>query len=397
MQSEDGLAVRVRERQQQRAAETEGLVDAPLPTPMLQPWEVYDQELFDLEMIRVFGRSWVWLGDTEDLQEPGDYINGLIGQQPVVVIKQKDGSIRGFLDNCRHRAAQITPPDTDRGNCGSSLTCPYHGWAYALDGHLIGVPDEPRMYPDGFPKDRYGLTPIRIEVAWDKLVFGCLSHKTEPFREWVAPLWDRYERIRIGELARFHRDLDETYPMNWKAFVENSNDDYHVRFVHRRLNTVRKQLDTIVRFEGRTCSGYKPHKLDADDPADGRDDLPDEERTGHYADFIYPTLTPLSFPTLLLLVKAEPLAPDRTRLVSRVYGRPDTAIEDQEWILHNYLELTNKEDTDMVVSLMANLRSPFFRVGPPTTWEGRAAHLMKLVREDVATPLAADEFNGASS
>ncbi len=78
--------------------------------------------------------------------------------------------------------------------------------------------------------------------------------------------------------------------------------------------------------------------------------------------------------------------------MSRVYGEPDTSLDDQEWILHNYLELTNKEDTDMVTNLMYNLQSPFFRVGPPTTWEGRAAHLMKLVREDGATPLAPDEF-----
>jgi choline monooxygenase len=339
----------------------------------------------------------VWLGDTEDLQEPGDYITGLIGLQPVVVIKQQDGSVQGFLDNCRHRASQITPAGTDRGNCGKSLTCPYHGWAYSTDGSLIGIPDEPRMYPDGIPKDSYGLTPIRVEVAWGKLVFACLSQKAVPFREWVAPLAERYDRIRIDGLKRFDRELDQTYPINWKAFVENSNDDYHVRFVHRRLNTLRHQLDTIVRFEGRTCSGYKPHNLKVANPAGGRDDLPEEERHGHYADFIYPTLTPLSFPTMLVLVKAEPLAPDRTRLVSRVYGLPETSREEQERIVEDNVALTNKEDTDMVINLMYNLRSPFFRVGPPTEWEGRAAHLMKLVRHDVATPLASDEFDRSTS
>jgi choline monooxygenase len=60
-------------------SETVGLVPSPRPTPMLQPFEVYDQDLFDLEMVRVFARSWVWLGDTEDLQEPGDFITGRIG------------------------------------------------------------------------------------------------------------------------------------------------------------------------------------------------------------------------------------------------------------------------------------------------------------------------------
>jgi choline monooxygenase len=382
------LSDRVTERRAQRLEETAGLVPSSLPTPMLQPYEVYDQDLFDLEMIRVFGRAWVWLGDTEDLENPGDYITANIGSQSVIVIRQTDGSVKGFLNNCRHRASGLAFDAA--GHCGKTLTCPYHNWAYAIDGKLIGIPDEPRMYPDGFPKDEYGLVPIRIEVAWDKLVFGCLSHKAPSFREWIAPLAHRYDRYGFGTFTRFHRDLDETYPINWKAFCENSNDDYHVRFVHRRLNSRRKQMDTIVRFEGRTCSGYKPHALDVDDPAGGREDLSEEQLKGHYADFIFPNLTPLPYPTQLILVRADPIAPDRTRLFSRIYGI-DKSVEEQEEQLDT-LAKTNEEDTDMVTELMRNLRSPFYRVGPPTTWEGRAAHFMRLVRDDVATPLAPDEF-----
>jgi choline monooxygenase len=388
--SDELIADRAQERQRRFLAETSGLVRSPLPSPMLQPYEVYDQDLFDLEMIRVFARAWVWLGDTEDLQQPGDFITGQIGYQPVLVIRQEDGGVKGFLNNCRHRASGLTAEPA--GHCGRTLTCPYHNWAYAIDGRLVGVPDEPRMYPDGLPRDQLGLVPIRVEVAWDKLVFGCLSRKAPSFREWIAPIAERYDRYQFGTMTRFHRELDQTYPINWKAFSENSNDDYHVRFVHRRLNYARQQMDTIVRFAGRTCSGYKPHKLDVDDPAGGREDLPEMDLKGHYADFIYPNLTPLPYPTQLILVRSDPIAPDRTRLFSRIYGI-DKTIEQQEEQLET-LAKTNQEDTDMVTELMRNLRSPFYRVGPPTTWEGRAAHIMKLVREDVATPLAPDEFDG---
>ncbi|HSB85342.1 MAG TPA: aromatic ring-hydroxylating dioxygenase subunit alpha [Ilumatobacteraceae bacterium] len=366
--------------------ETDGLVPF-TETPMLQPWEVYDQELFDLEMVRVFGRSWLWLGDTEDLQLPGDFITGQIGAQRVLVVRTADGSIKGFLNNCRHRASGLLFEPA--GNCGSSMTCPYHNWAYDLDGKLIGVPDRVRMYPDGLDLAQLGLIPIRIEVAWDKLIFGCLSHRAPSFRDWIAPLAARYDRYGFGNFTRYYRELDQEYPINWKAFAENSNDDYHVRFVHRRLNDQRRSMDTIVRFEGRTCSGYKPHP-ESHDPSGGRVDLEDEALRGHYADFIYPNLTPLPYPTVLILVRADPLAPDRTRLFSRIYGL-GRSIEEEEADLLN-LELTNQEDTTMVTELMRNLRSPFFRVGPPTSWEGRAAHVMKLVRADVATPLAPDEF-----
>jgi len=368
--------------------ETDGLVPGSPGSPMLQPYEVHDAGLFELEMVRVFGRSWVWLGDTEDLAEPGDFVTGTIGYQPVIVIRQADGGVRGFLNNCRHRASGLAFEPS--GHCGRTLTCPYHNWAYAIDGRLIGVPDEPRMYPDGLDRSTLGLVPIRVEVAWGKLVFGCLSQRAPAFREWVAPLAARYDRYGFERFERFAGELDQTYPINWKAFCENSNDDYHVRFVHRRLNDRRHQLDTIVRFEGRTASGFKPHRLDVDDPAGGRDDLADEELLGHYADFVYPNLTPLTFPTMLILVRCDPLAPDRSRLLSRIYGvghgEPDRARAFAD------LARTNQEDTDMVTELMRNLRSPFYRVGPPTTWEGRAAHVMGLVRQDVATPLAPDEF-----
>jgi choline monooxygenase len=370
-----------------KLAETDGLMKSPADTPMLQPYEVYDKDLFDLEMVRVFARSWVWLGDTEDLRKPGDFITGNIGYQPVVVVRTAAGEIKGFLNNCRHRASAVV--DGPQGNCGSSMVCPYHNWAYDLDGRLIGIPDRVRMYPDGIDMTEWGLVPLRVEVVWNKLVFGCLSHKAPAFREWIAPIVDRYDRYGIGSFSRYPRELVQEYPINWKAFVENSNDDYHVRFVHRRINAQRRQLDTVVRFAGRTCSGYKPHP-DSFDMSGGRTDLPDEDLRGHYADFIYPNLTPLPYPTLLILVRADPLAPDRTRLVSRIYGR-DRTPEEQEADLLN-LELTNKEDTDMVTVLMGNLRSPFYRVGPRTVWEGRAAHVMSLVRADVATPLASDEF-----
>jgi choline monooxygenase len=142
-----------------------------------------------------------------------------------------------------------------------------------------------------------------------------------------------------------------------------------------------------VRFAGRTTSGFKPHKFDS---SGGRTDLDEHDAKGNYADFIYPNLTPLPHPTQLWMVRADPIAPDRTRLFSRVYGLT-TDIAEQEEILVG-LEITNGEDTDMVTNLMRNLRSPFYRVGPPTSWEGRAAHVMKLVRQDVATPLAPDEF-----
>lgn len=376
-------------KQEQWAQEVAGLVESPLPSDMLQPWEVWDQDLFDLEMVRVFGRSWVWLGDTEDLQKPGDYITGRIGYQSIVVIRQDDGSVKGFLNNCRHRASGLAFESA--GYCGKALACPYHAWTYGIDGRLLSIPDMDRMYGPDFPKEQYGLVPIRIKIAFGKLVFGCLSRRAPSFDEWIAPILPRYLQYRIHEYRRYQGELNQVYNMNWKVFVENSNDDFHVRFVHRRLNKVRKQLDTVVRFEGRITSGYKPH-ADKFDMSLGRTDLDPMDLRGSYAEFVYPNLTPLPYAAQLILVRADPITPSTTRLVSRIYGlSDDPQLQAREL---EGLAQTNKEDTDMVTILMENLRSPFYRVGPPSMWEGRAQHMMRLIRQDASTPLASDEFAG---
>jgi len=370
-----------------RDRETDGLVGEPTESDLLQPWEVWDQDRFDLEMVRVFGRSWVLLGDVEDLRQPGDFITGAIGYQQVLVVKQQDGSIKGFLNNCRHRASGLE--SAPAGNCGSTLTCPYHNWAYSIDGRLIGIPDKVRMYPDGIRMEDYGLVPFRVAVGWGKIVFGCLSHKAPSFGEWVAPIDARWSRYRIDEMKRFDRELSETYDINWKVLAENTNDDLHVRFVHKRLNSIRQQLDTEVFYEQWTSRGYKPHN-DKDDPAGGRADLDEMDLRGHYAEYIYPNLIALTFPTQLWLVRCDPIGPARMRMFSRIYGF-DTSQEVQD-AAFEHLETTNKEDTDMLKVLMSNLRSPFYRVGPPSTWEVRAVHLWRTVREQLATPLAPDEF-----
>ena len=380
----DEQTVRVRPRN----PETDGLVPDPVASSLLQPWEVWGQERFDLEMTRVFARSWLLLGDLEDLQAPGDFITATIGYQPVVVIRQADGSIKGFLNNCRHRASGLAFEPA--GNCGKTLTCLYHNWTYSIDGLLVGIPDRQRMYPDGIPTESYGLVPIRVAVGWEKIVFGCLSYKAPSFEEWVAPIMDRWSRYNIQDMSRFDRQLDPVYDINWKVFAENVNDDLHVRFVHNRLNSIRDQLDTQIFHDKWTSRGYKPHN-DQDDPSRGRTDLDDMDLKGHYAEFIYPNLVALTFPTQLWLVRCDPLGPAKMRLVSRIYGL-DTSqnVQDEAF---EHLETTNYEDTEMLLVLMGNLRTPLYRVGPASTWEVRAIHLWETVRKQLDTPLATDEFS----
>ncbi len=96
-----------------------------------------NQEIYDLELRRIFGRSWVYIGHETEIPNPGDFATRYIGEDPFIFIRDQSGTIRVLLNSCRHRGAQVCR--VQMGNT-KSFVCPFHGWTYANDGTLTGVP-----------------------------------------------------------------------------------------------------------------------------------------------------------------------------------------------------------------------------------------------------------------
>ena len=242
--------------------ETDGLVPWS-DSPMLQPWEVYDRELFDAR--------------------DGARVRPLVGvarRHGGPPASRATSSPAGSAPNpcswCVPRAARCGVPQ--------QLPPPRLG-AAVRSGRQLRVVDDvpvpqlelrPRRPPDRHTRPgahvprRASTSPssgwCRSASRWHgtSSCSGACRSRAPSFRDWIAPIADRYDRYGSSTSPVTTATLDQEYPINWKAFAENSNDDYHVRFVHRRLNSQRKSLDTVVRFEGRTCSGYKPHPPEFD-------------------------------------------------------------------------------------------------------------------------------------
>src|SRR5215510_13335412 len=116
-----------------------------------------DPEIFELEMERIFGRAWLFLAHESQIPERGDFVEAVMGRDNVLVVRQKDGSIRAMLNSCAHRGNAVCR--AEEGNARSFL-CTYHGWSYGIDGSLKGVPGFKDFYDGELVKAEHGLPQI---------------------------------------------------------------------------------------------------------------------------------------------------------------------------------------------------------------------------------------------
>ena len=133
-----------------------------------------DQEVFDAEIERIFGRSWLFLCHDSQLREAGDFFEAVMGRDNVLVVRQKDGSMAAFLNSCTHRGNAVCR--AEEGNARSFL-CTYHGWSFGIDGRLKGVPGYKDLYHSDFDKSCYDLVRIAQLENYRGFWFG--THDAE--------------------------------------------------------------------------------------------------------------------------------------------------------------------------------------------------------------------------
>ena len=132
----------------------------------LPGWAYHSPKVFEMERERLFLRHWQIAGHVNEMPEPGDFVTlDLLGER-ALVIRGHDGELRAFHNICRHRGTRVVAGDA--GRCNKAIICPFHGWAYNLDGTLRGIAERASFPP--LKKEDWGLRPLELEV-WQGLVF----------------------------------------------------------------------------------------------------------------------------------------------------------------------------------------------------------------------------------
>jgi phenylpropionate dioxygenase-like ring-hydroxylating dioxygenase large terminal subunit len=208
-----------------------------------------DPAVFDQEMDRIFRNCWVWVAHASELPEAGSYKTHWVGMEPVIVVRDRKQQVHVLLNRCRHRAATVC--EHKKGKT-ASFVCPYHGWAYALDGSLRGVPHA-ESYGDCLDKGEFPLVSLRVE-QYNGMIFATFRDDIAPLDEWLGPAkkWiDLFMKQGAGHPVKVAGEHRFRFPGNWKIQLENTTDAYHFPLVHKSfLSSLDPQTERMLDFVG---------------------------------------------------------------------------------------------------------------------------------------------------
>jgi choline monooxygenase len=314
-----------------------------------------DPAVLDRERAAIFARSWQPVGRRELLQRPGDYLTADLAGEPLVVVRDGAGKLRGFYNVCRHRAGSVAD------GCGrrQTLQCSYHGWTYGLDGRLIAVPEFDGVR-DFDPAD-YGLKPIRV-AAWGPFVFANLAQDGPTLDEVLGDIPAETAGFR-PEAYAFAERREYTLACNWKAYVENYLEGYHVPVAHPGLH---RELD-YANYRVETFRHYS------------RQHAPLRRGGSALYYWVFPNWMVNLYPDNLSLNVVVPLAADRTLTVFEWYAPPGAALDP---IVIAFGEQTQREDITLCESVQRRLGSRAYDRGRfSVRRENGVHHFQGLVAE----------------
>ncbi len=346
--------------------------------------EAYTSEVFfALEQERVFANSWVAVGCTSQVQAAGDVLVTQVAGQSIVLTRNKAGQLRGFYNVCRHRGALLVDPGCSRLP-GKRFRCPYHSWAYDLDGRCIGTPlfegsdipeDQRGVFDmgavDQFDRSDYPLFPVHVE-SWGFLLFVNLAKEPDPLSRQLGDLPERFSNYRLDEWV-VARQKTFLFEANYKLVGENFIEYYHLPWVHPELIKV-SRMEDHYRWQGPGMyTGMTTWPISQNSEAGGWLGLPPLSGLGgtnqESARFIwlFPNVAINVMPNHAFIMITHPDRPTRTSEQTYLLCHPESmespGAQTELDQLVEFWTLVNEQDIEIVEKVQAGLSLKPYRGG----------------------------------
>jgi len=347
-------------------------IDSDVARAWTLPSSLYTEPaVFLAEKEKIFARSWQVVGHRDQVRNAGDYFTTELVGEPLLIVRAADGKLRGFYNVCRHRAG---PPAE---GCGSRklFRCGYHGWTYGLDGALISATEIDGV--EGFRAEDFALAPVRTE-EWLGFIFVNLDAQARPLRESLGELPKQAEKFNFAGMKLFER---RTYDMkcNWKTYVDNYLEGYHLPSVHPGLN---RELDFnayVVEPYARHVRQFSPIRgAQPGDATPRRYPEAGEDLTTDYF-WIFPNWMLNCYPDNISLNIVLPLEPERSLAIFEWYlPEKDHSIPAAKASV-GFSDQIQVEDVGICEIVQKNLRSRSYSRGRFSATQEKGVHAFHLM------------------
>jgi Rieske 2Fe-2S family protein len=344
------------------------------PRPTLGSEDYASLEVYREEQEKIWWGDWVCVGRTEDIPNPGDYVVRDIAGESIFVVRNTDGRLRAFYNVCSHRGTKFLDDADTPQHVKKAFVCPYHAWAFDLDGNLVGSPNVKE--DEHFDRSRYPLYDIAVD-DYAGFMFVNMT-KGGPRQSLMASLTDGAESITVFD--RFKMDelrvgvrLVYEVKANWKIVVENYNECLHCPQVHPEL----VQVIPLFRFgevwdEELPDDGNRMKEGATSFTQTGTSSLPTfpglnpEDYEMYYGSYQFPNLMLNLHPDCAMFYIGYPKGPDHTTVVSEFMFRPET-IADPELFKPEatveFWDMISKQDWDVCERAQTGVSSRAFTRG----------------------------------
>lgn len=340
-----------------------------LEAETMPPWCYTSEAFYEREVDRLFMKVWNFLGRVEQVPHPGDYFTVDFAGISLIIVRDDSNEVRAFANTCRHRGSELL---SGKGSC-KAIVCPYHSWTYALNGRLVGAPEMEQTA--GFRKEDNGLIPLRLET-WAGFIFVNFDPDAAPLDSYLGGLEDTIAPYRLEDMELMRR-REYIMNCNWKLFVENAKESYHIKTVHKK--TIQKYASAktagywVEEAKGEYCITFAQHEgsmallkgaagFPVIESLKGR-----REAGGTYAPLIYPSTYLACTIDCAWYLELHPLGANRTRLVhGSLFPRSRRKLADFDTLAGNYYQrwdITTDEDIEASERQQRGLASPFSVAG----------------------------------
>ena len=332
------------------------LAAKPLASATTMPKDMYvSPSIFQLEIERLFHGEWICAGRTDEIPNSGDYMSFDLCDQPLILVRGKDGDIHAMSNVCRHRMMRLV----DGLGTAKKFTCPYHAWVYGLHGRLTRARRSELI--ENFDTQKICLDSVRVEV-FCHLVFINLDPDAPELAKQTGSLSEEIMSYApdLASLTYAHT-LTYRIKANWKAVVDNFLECYHCPVAHRDFCTL-VEMDT---YKVKTHGIYSSHMAKAgrgDNQAYGVDSA---SVTDHAVWYLWPNTTLMRYPGRgnFMVWRFYPDGPEQTYEVFDFFFETDTPNE-SEWEAIRFIdEVLQPEDIGLVESVQRGMQTPAFNQG----------------------------------